>query len=800
MKFTLPWLKEHLDTEADIDRIAETLTRLGLEVDAVHDPTAELAPFSVAEITAVRQHPNADKLNLCTVETRHGTFEVVCGAPNVRPGLKGIFAPEGSTIPVNGMVLKKTAIRGVDSQGMLCSARELKLGEDHTGIIDLDGDPAIGTPAAAALGLEGPVIDVDLTPNRADCFGITGIARELAAAGLGRLKSRPIDAVPSSFKRDLNVTLAFPDSDRAACPLFVARPFRGVRNGPSPAWLQNRLSAIGLRPISRLVDITNLVTISHGRPLHVFDAGKLAGHISLRLGQSGEQLLALDGKTYAISPDDTVISDDTGPISLGGIMGGESTGCDDGTTEVILEVALFDPERVARTGRRLGIDSDARTRFERGVDPHFVLPGVELASKLILELCGGEAGDIVVAGSIPQGPTPFLFRTNHLQRIAGITLEDSEIEQHLSALGFTVTGHDDGFMVTPPSWRRDISHETDVVEEIARLHGYDKIPPVPVTRTETVARTVITPEQTRRRMVRRKLAEAGLNEAVTWSFTREDLAKAFGGVPARLANPISSELSVMRPSLLPNLLLAAEANRKNGEARGALFELGPRFTGDQAGEQEWVAGGVRYGTAAPRHWGADGRLVDALDAKADALSALEAAGVKIDAVQIDTETPSHYHPGRSGRLKLGPQAVLAHFGEIHPIAGRKLDLGAPMIGFEVFLDALPKAKAKIGSRARPPLQVSPFPAVERDFAFIVADHVSAEALIKAVRTADKNLIREVTVFDVYAGKGVEPGHSSIALSVTLQSDTKTLEDSDIEPVVQRIVAAVSKATGASLRA
>ena len=690
MKFTLPWLKEHLETDASLDALCERLTMLGLEVEGVSDPGAELAAFSVGYVREAKQHPNADRLRLCTVETRHGVFEVVCGAPNARAGIKAIFAPEGSVIPGSGEVLKKAVIRGVPSVGMLCSARELKLGDDHSGIIELPAETEVGQPAAAVLGLEGPVIEIKLTPDRSDCFGVAGIARDLAAAGLGRLVSRDFTPVPGDGTAGVAIALDFPSGEEKACPLFVGRVIRGVRNGPSPVWLQQRLKAIGLRPISALVDITNYLTFDLCRPLHVFDAAKIQGDVVLRFAHAGEELLALDGRTYRLDDGMTVIADASGPISLGGIMGGESTSVGAETTDVLLEAALFDPLRTAATGRRLGIESDARTRFERGLDPELVLPATEFATRLILELCGGTAGEVVVAGAVPAAPPAVRFRRARLARLAGIELETPEIERILGALGFALQGGPEEWQVGPPSWRHDISTEACIVEELARLHGFDKIPPVPLTRTAAVSPGVLTAAQRRRAALRRSVAELGYAEAVTWSFIPPEHATMFGPAePILKRNPLNAELSAMRPSLLPNLVTAAVRNLARKQDDGALFELGPRFTGAMPGEQVVALAAVRYGRALPPHWAQPTRPVDALDAKGDALAALAVLGIKPESLQVEAEAPAWYHPGRSGSLRQG-RTVLAVFGELHPGLVKTLELTAPLVAFELDLDAVPR--------------------------------------------------------------------------------------------------------------
>ena len=799
MRFTLPWLKEHLDTGASLEAICDKLTMLGLEVEDVSDPGAELAQFSVGHVREAKPHPNADRLRLCTVETRHGVFEVVCGAPNARTGMKAVFAPEGAVIPATGEVLKRAVIRGVPSVGMLCSARELKLGDDHSGIIELPDEVEVGAPAAKVLGLEGPVIEVKLTPDRGDCFGVAGIARDLAAAGLGPLKSRDFTPVPARGPAGIGITLNFPRGEEGACPLFVGRMIRGVRNGPSPAWLQNRLKAIGLRPISALVDVTNYLTFDLCRPLHVFDVAKVLGDLVLRFARPGEELLALDGKTYQLDDGMTVIADESGAISLGGIMGGESTSVTAGTADVLLEAALFDPLRTAATGRRLGIESDARTRFERGLDPELVLPGSEHATRLIVDLCGGQPGEVVVAGAVPAGPPAVRFRRARLARLAGIDLEPAEIERVLRGLGFALVGGPDEWQVTPPSWRHDVHTEACVVEELARLHGYDRIPPVPVTRTGSVSSAVLTAEQRRRGAVRRAVADLGYVEAVTWSFVPPEQAVLFGAPrPVLKRNPLNAELSAMRPSLLPNLLAAAGRNLARKHDDGALFELGPRFTGALPGEQRVALAGLRYGAAAPRHWAHRTRPVDAFDAKADALAALAALGVKPESLQVDAAAaPGWYHPGRSGGLRQG-RSVLAAFGALHPRALKALDVAAPVVAFELDLDAVPAPKTRAG-KAKPALEPLPYPPVDRDFAFVVPAAVPAATLLDAIKGADRRLIRELRLFDVYAGEGIGEGRKSLAVAVRLQAPDRTLTDAEIEAVSGRIVAAAEKAAGAVLR-
>ncbi|MCS7267978.1 MAG: phenylalanine--tRNA ligase subunit beta [Geminicoccaceae bacterium] len=798
MRFTLPWLAEHLETEAGAEEIAAKLTALGLEVEEILDPGRALQGFTVARVLEARPHPNADRLKLCTVQTRDGIRQIVCGAPNARAGLWGVLATEGLVIPATGEVLRRAVIRGVESQGMLCSARELGLGDDHAGIIELEPEGLeVGMPAARALGLEGPVFVLKLTPNRADCFGVAGIARDLAAAGIGRLKSRDFRPVAAIGGPGPAIRLAFPEGAEGACPLFVGRMIRGVRNGRSPAWLRHRLEAVGLRPISALVDITNYVTFDLARPLHVFDADALAGDLVVRFARPGERLLALDGREYELDDGMIVIADATGPASLAGIIGGERTGVSEHTRNVLLEVALFDPLRIAATGRRLGVESEARTRFERGVDPELALPATEYATRLILDLCGGEPGPVIVAGAIPPRRPPLRFRTSQLSRLAGIALPPEEIRRILEALGFGVEGGPEIWSLAVPSWRQDVTTEACVVEELARLHGFERIPPVSVTRAAAVSPVVLSAEQRRRAAVRRSVAAQGLAEAVTWSFVHPEHAALFGGAAVRIENPLSSELSVLRASLLPGLLAAAARNLARKQEEGAIFELGPRFTGDQPGEQVWAVAGIRWGRAQPRHWAVPERPVDALDAKADALAALEAAGVRTEPLVTAPEPPPWYHPGRAGRLMLGPRTV-ALFGELHPAVLEAFDIEVPVVAFELDLDPLPKPKPRIG-KARPPLEPLPFPPVDRDFAFLVDRDLPAQTLLEAVRAAEKKLLREVRLFDVYEGPGIPAGKKSLAVAVRLQAPDHTLSEAEIEAAVQRITSAVEKSCAAQLR-
>lgn len=799
MKFTLSWLKDHLDTTADAATVAEALTSLGLEVESVFDPAKALAAFTVAEIREAVPHPDADRLRVCKVDTGKEVVQVVCGAPNARAGLIGVFAAPGTYVPGLDMTLGKAKIRGVESAGMMCSSRELQIGEDHDGIIELSGRPAPGSAAAAALGLNDPVIDIAVTANRGDCLGVRGIARDLAARGLGTLRPEMPAQVAGAFRPTIGIRLDFP-ADNVACPHFVGRLIRGVRNGESPDWLKRKLTAIGLRPISALVDITNYLLMDRNRPLHVFDADAIAGDLTIRLSRKGDKLTALDGRDYDLGDGAVVIADRDGVLSLGGIMGGLASGCGPGTTNVLLEAAWFEPLAIAAAGRRLGIDSDARHRFERGIDPASTLPGIEAATRLIIDLCGGEASELIVAGAAPLRNTVIEFPTAMVARRGGVEMTEKRVAEILTALGFAAKPGVGGLNVRVPSWRADVTIPADLVEEVLRVEGFGAIPSVSLTRAGSLARPVVSPRQRRRSLARRALAARGLSEAVSFSFINERDARLFGGGDAglRLANPISSELTDMRPSVLPALIAAAARNAARGLDDLGLFEVGPTYGDATPAGQLLVAGGIRAGQSGPRHWADKPRPVDAFDAKGDALAALAECGAPIASLQTFAEAPSWYHPGRSGTLRLGPKTVLAAFGEIHPGVLAAMDAAGPMAGFEVFLDAIPDARGK-GGKARGALNQSDLQPVARDFAFIVNGDVAAEALIRAVKGADRALIADAFVFDVYAGKGVPEGKVSLAVTVTLQPVKATLTDAEIEAVAGRIVAAAQKATGATLR-
>jgi phenylalanyl-tRNA synthetase beta chain len=801
MKFTLAWLKEHLDTKAKVDEIADTLTRIGLEVEELFDPAVKLAPFRVAEVVKCEKHPNADKLSVCEVDTGKERLQVVCGAPNARAGMKGVFAPVGSYVPGIDLTLAKAKIRGVESSGMLLSERELELSDEHTGIIELDAKAKVGSSAAIALGLDDAAIEVTITPNRPDWLGVRGIARDLAAAGLGKLKKDTIKPIKSGFPNPIPIKLEFDKESADACPIFAGRLVRGVANGPSPDWLQRRLKAIGLRPINALVDITNYISYDRGRPLHVYDADKLSGAIRARLGRKGESFLALDGKTYEVDGDMCVIADDRAVLGLGGVIGGEDTGVTEATTNVFIESAYFDPKRTARTGRKLGIQSDARYRFERGVDPDFVVPGLELATDLVLKLCGGEASKLTVTGKAPKANRPFKFNLGLVKRLSGLELGGGEIKTLLASLGIALDGKGKQMKAAPPSWRPDITGPADLVEEVVRLTGVDQVPATPMRRETGVAKPVLTEMQKRQRLTRRVLAARGLVEAVTWSFIPPEEARLFGGGQAELtlSNPISTELAQMRPSLLPGLITAAQRNRDRGFVDGALFELGQAYKGARPEDQFAAAAGVRFGRSAlpgsGRHWSGEAPAADVFAAKADAVAALAALGVSQASLAVTREAPGWFHPGRSGALKLGPKTMLGVFGEFHPDHLARLRVDAPIAGFELYLDALPQVR-KAGRKA---LDASDLQPVRRDFAFLVDSDTAAGDVVRAAAGADRALISEVGVFDVFTGKGVPDGKKSLAIEVTLQPREKTLTDTEIEAVAEAIVAAVKKATGGELR-
>ncbi|WP_417319912.1 phenylalanine--tRNA ligase subunit beta [Emcibacter sp.] len=795
MKFTLSWLKEYLDTDADLATITEKLTAIGLEIEEVENPADVLKPFVIAEIIEAERHPDADKLQVCKVNTGSEVLQVVCGAPNARAGLKGAFAPSGAVIPTNGMKLKPTKIRGVESNGMMCSERELGLGEDHDGIIDLPADAPLGTPFADYAGLNDPIIEIAITPNRQDALGVYGIARDLAAAGLGTLKQPSFEKVTHSGESPIKVKL-----ETEQCPAFAGCYIRGVKNGPSPDWLQKRLKAIGLRPISALVDITNYITFDMGRPLHVYDADRLQGDIVVRKSKEGETLSALNDNDYTLDAGSCAITDGSGVIGLGGIIGGTSTGCEEETVNVFVECAWFDPIAIAMTGRKLGIDSDARYRFERGVDPDSLIPGIEQAARMILDLCGGEASEIFVAGQAPDITKTIQVRPERIRSLGGVDVSGKDMADILVRLGFGVEDKGEVLNVTTPSWRCDIDGEADFVEEVLRIYGFEHIPSTPLPKSSREIDTGLSRLQKRVRMAKRTAAEQGLREAVTWSFLPSAQVGLFAELKPEivLENPISSDLDAMRPSLLPNLITAAGRNIDRGFKNVALFESGSQFSSDTPEGQSLVLAGIRRGQTGARHWADAPENVSTFHAKADAEAILRGAGAKIDNAQIVPEAPSWYHPGRSGAIRLGPKNVLAYFGELHPKVLKALDVKGPLVAFEILLENIPLPKGK-GGNSRGPLKASDYQAVERDFAFVVDQNVAAAEIMKAVRGADKKLIDDVSIFDVYQGQGVPEGQKSVAVSMRLQPDDRTLTDEEIEQIADKVIDSVSKATGGSLR-
>ncbi|MET4666628.1 phenylalanine--tRNA ligase subunit beta [Sphingomonas sp. PvP056] len=786
MKVTLDWLKQHIDTDASLDTIVETLTRIGLEVEGVENPGATLAAFRVAKVLNAAPHPQADKLQVLSVDAGDGPLQVVCGAPNARAGLVGVFGAPGATVPSNGMVLKVAAIRGVESNGMMCSTRELELGEEHDGIIELPADAPIGMAYPDYAGLNDPVIEVNVLPNRPDCMGVRGIALDLVAAGLGTAK--PLAYAPVAGA-GAGPEVRTDDTD--GCPAFYAQGVTGLVNGTAPEWMRRRLTAIGQRSISTLVDITNYVMFDLGRPLHVYDRAKLSGGLVARKATAGEQVLALNGKTYTLGQTMTVIADDAHVHDIGGIMGGEDSGVTPETTDVVIECAYFDPDSIARTGQALMLTSDARSRFERGVDPAFLEDGLAIATRLVLDLCGGSASEPTYSGTPPTTRKRIAYDPARAETLGGLAVAPERQREILTALGFTV---EDDWTVLPPPARRDVDGPADLVEEVIRIVGIDSVPATPLPRAAGVAKPTATPAQKIESRVRRAAAARGLNETITWSFLSDAQATAIGGASWTLANPISEELKVMRPSLLPGLLAAAERNMKRGAGGVRLFELGRRYLAD--GERPTL-GVVLAGEARARGW-QDGKATQftAYDAKVEALALLAAAGAPVDNLQVMGEAGDAWHPGQSGTLRLGPKTVLAAFGMVHPLTTRAFDVDGPVAAVELYLDAIPAKRASSFARAAyapPALQ-----AVRRDFAFLVPDSVSGEALVRAARGADKAAIVGARVFDVFTGTGVEPGHKSIAVEVTLQPGDKSFTEAELKAVADKVVAAAAK-LGASLR-
>lgn len=786
MKFTLGWLKSHLDTDASLDTIVEGLTRIGLEVEGVHNPGEALSSFRVARILSAERHPQADKLQVLSVDAGDGPMQVVCGAPNARAGLVGVFGAPGAYVPGLDVTLKVAAIRGVESNGMMCSARELQIGEGHDGIIELPEDAAIGTSFPDYAGLNDPVIDVSITPNRQDCMGVHGIARDLAAAGLGTLI---VPTVPDVKGEDPGPDVRIEDAE--GCPAFYAQGVSGLTNGEAPEWMRQRLTAIGQKPISALVDITNYMTVDLGRPLHVYDKAKLSGGLVARKAREGETVEALNGKTYTLSEGMTVIADDAAVHDIGGIMGGEHSGVSETTTDVIIECAYFAPEAIARTGQKLGLTSDARQRFERGVDPAFLDDGLAIATFLVQHICGGTASAVTRAGQPPVVAKTIAYDPNLGETLGGLAIEPARQKAILESLGFTVTAD---WQVTAPSWRRDVDGPADLVEEVIRIEGIDHVPPVALPRTPGVARPTATPQQKLERRARRAAAARGLDEAVTWSFISEAQAAPFGGGAFTLANPISEDLKVMRPSLLPGLLAATERNIKRGATAVRLFEIGRRYLEEA---ERPTLGVVLAGDKSPRNWrSGKAQGFDAYDAKVEAIALLAQAGVPVDNLQVMGEAGDAWHPGQSGTLRLGPKTVLAAFGMVHPSVLKAFDLDGAVVAVELYLDAIPPKRAT--GFMRPAYMPPALQSVKRDFAFLVPDTLAADMLIRAVRGADKAAITAARVFDVFAGQGVPEGHKSVAVEVLLQPSQKSFTDEELKAIADKIVAAAAK-QGAQLR-
>ena len=803
MKFTLSWLRDHLETEASPAAIADALTDLGLEVEAITDPSARLGAFRICKVIEAAPHPDADRLRVCRVATwpdgpgsAMEEVQVVCGAPNARTGMVGVFAPPGTHVPGTGVDLKPGVIRGVASNGMLCSERELELSDDHDGIIELPADAPLGARFIDWAGLDDPVIEIKLTPNRPDALGVRGIARDLAARGLGRLKPLAIEPVAGSFSCPVGVSIA-PRFRARGCSHFAGRMIRGLRNGPSPEWLQRRLTAIGLRPVSAVVDITNFFCVGLNRPLHAFDADRLSGDLLVREGREGEEYLAINGHRYGLAGR-MVIADDNGPQSLAGIMGGEETSCTHETTSIFLESAMWDAVTVATAGRALRVHSDARYRFERGADPAFTLPGLELATRMILDLCGGEASEVVQDGEAVIDRRAYRLDPRRIRTLVGMDVPAAEQRRTLEALGFRFEGD----MAIPPSWRPDVLGEADLIEEIARVASLSRLTAAPLPRPAAgVTRPVLTQAQRQEKAARRTLAALGYNECLTYSFISQGAAARFGGgtEALRVENPISSEMTHLRPDLLPGLLSAAARNQARGLGDIALFEIGPVFTGGEPGAQDVQAAGLLVGATAPRDPHGSRRNVDVFDARADAEAVLAALGAP-NRAQVARKAPDWFHPGRSGTITLGP-ALLAAFGELHPRILAAFGIRGPAVAFTVTPAAVPAARRR--GPTRPALTISDLPAVERDFAFVIGAEVAAQTAVMAARGADKQLIESVRVFDEFTGPRAEAqlgaGLKSLALTVRLQPGERTLTEAEIEAVSARIVAKVIKATGGSLR-
>lgn len=802
MKFTLAWLKEYLDTDASVEKICETLNSIGLEVEEVEDPASMFAPFHSAKVVSAEKHPDADKLKLCVVDTGSEKIQVVCGAPNAKSGMIGIFAPEGSYIPGTDMVLKKGVIRGVESCGMLVSEREMGLSDSHEGIIELPADTPIGKKFSDIFDLNDPVIDIAVTPNRADCTGIYGIARDLAAAGLGKLK--PI-AIENKFSADVKSPIDV-SIDTETNPLFVGKYVKGVKNCESPDWLKRRLKAVGLRPISALVDITNYICIAYGRPLHIYDASKIKGNLVVRLSKNGETLDALNDKDIEIGQGHTVICDDDGVLALGGVIGGRRSGAELDTTEIFIESAYFMPEAIAKTGRALQTESDARYRFERGIDPEFTVQGAELAAMMVEQICGGKSSQTAIFGKIPQTKRVYDYSPSYCKKLSGLDISVEEQKAILKSLGFDIDDKTrDEWQVTPPSWRGDIQGKADIVEEIIRIHGFEHLPHISVRNEQPITASAETKNLMLLRLSRHALTARGMNECITWSFCEEKSALLFGSDEQkikgelRISNPINSELSVMRPCALPNLIKAAIENSDKGMSDLSLFEVGAGFvSSDVESGQKHIACGVRYGKIGNRHWEGSHafREYDIYDVKADALAVLEACNAPVANLQVTREDSNIYHPGRYANLRLGKN-ILARFGEIHPSVADELDVSGRIYAFEVFLDNIPESRKK--TTAKPFPDIPSLQAVNRDFAFVVDKNVEAESIVKAIYSTDKKLIGRVDVFDVYSGKNIDDNKKSVAVSVTIQPREATLTDSDLDSISRKISDSVATRTGGVLR-
>ncbi|EBA16751.1 phenylalanyl-tRNA synthetase beta subunit [Roseobacter sp. SK209-2-6] len=797
MKFTLSWLKDHLDTEASVDEIAETLTDLGLEVEEISNPADRLKDFTLGYVKHAEKHPDADKLRVCKVETDEGEMQIICGAPNAREGITVVVCKPGMYIPGLDITIGVGKIRGVESFGMMASERELELSDEHDGIIELPsgevGDRFVDWLAENQPAKVDPVIEIAITPNRPDALGVYGIARDLAARGLGTLKTPEFEPVQGSFASPINVSIDEDTQD--GCPLFTGRLIKGVKNGPSPAWLQDRLKAIGLRPISALVDITNFFTFDQNRPLHVFDAAKVSGDLRIHRAQGGETLKALDEKEYTFGAGQMVISDANGAESIAGIMGGEETGCTEETVDVFLESAFWDHVQIALTGRALKINSDARYRFERGVDPEYTLEGLHQATRMIIELCGGEASEVVIAGDVPDHARAYKLDAGRVQSLVGMEIPESDQRQTLTRLGFRLEGN----MAHVPSWRPDVQGEADLVEEVARIASLTKLKGKPLARvTDGIPKPVMTPQQRRQQMARRTAASLGYNEVVGYTFIDKASAALFGGGDdaTMLANPISSEMSHMRPALLPGLLQAAARNQARGYMDQALFEVGPAFHGGEPGEQHNLISGILVGRNGPKDVHGASRDVDTFDAKADIEAILSAIGAPAK-VQILRGAQSWWHPGRHGKICLGPKKVLGIFGELHPKVISEMGVKGPVVGFTIWPDEVPLPRKSGATRAA--LEASDLQAVERDFAFVVDEGVEALTLVNAAAGADKALIEDVRVFDEFIGGSLGEGKKSLAMTVRLQPSDKTLKEKDIEAVSEKIIAKVTKATGGTLR-